>query len=66
MNGIFLLDKALSLENYLLCICYHLSLGNKQFIYQAVNMFISNVKFGCLTWESMGVDSRLEPASSGH
>lgn len=44
-SGIFLLDKALSLKNCLLCICYHLSLGNKQFIYQAVNMFISNVEF---------------------
>lgn len=36
------------------------------FLYEAVNMFISVVKLGILTWGSMGVDSLLELASSGH
>ena len=36
------------------------------FLYQAVNMFISAVKLGVLTWGSMGNDSLLKPASSGH
>ena len=35
-------------------------------LYQAVNMFISAVKSGILTWGGMGIDSLLEPASSGH
>ena len=33
---------------------------------QAVNMFISAVKFHILTRGSMGIDSLLRPASSGH
>ena len=32
-----------------------------RFLYQAVNMFISAVKLGILTWGSMGIDSLLEP-----
>ena len=34
--------------------------------YQAINMFISAVKLGILTWGWMETDSSLEPASSGH
>ena len=30
-------------------------------LYQAVNMFISAVKLGILTWRSMWIDSLLEP-----
>ena len=29
-------------------------------------MFISAVKFGILTWGSLGIDSLLGPTSSGH
>jgi len=29
-------------------------------------MFISAVKLDILTWESIGIDSLLEPDSSGH
>ena len=36
-----------------------------RFLYQAVNMFISAVKLGILTWGSIWIDSLLEPASSG-
>ena len=32
----------------------------------ATNMFICAVNFGILKWESVGIDSLLEPASSGH
>ena len=38
----------------------------KQFIQHGVNMFISAVKLGILTWGSIGIDSPFEPASSGH
>ena len=37
-----------------------------RFLYQAVNMFISVVKFGILTWGSIRVDLLLGPVSSGH
>ena len=36
------------------------------YLNQAVNMFISAVKFHILTWGSMGIDSLLQPAPSGH
>ena len=36
------------------------------YLHQAVNMFISAVKFHILTWGSMGIDSLLQPAPSGH
>ncbi|MDF4259773.1 hypothetical protein P3388_25905 [Vibrio parahaemolyticus] len=36
------------------------------FLHQAVNMFISALKFGILTWAFMGIALLLEPASSGH
>lgn len=36
------------------------------FLYQVVSMFISAVKFGCLTWGSVGSYLLQEPASSGH
>ena len=39
-------------------ICYR---DQNRFLYQAVNMFISAVKLGILTWWSMGIDSLLEP-----
>ena len=35
------------------------------FLYQVLNMFISAVKLGILTWGWMETDSLLEPASSG-
>ena len=38
----------------------------KLFLFQAVNMFISAVKLVVSTWRSVGIDSLLEPASSGH
>ena len=34
-------------------------------MYQDVDMFISAVKLGILTWGSIETDSLLEPASSG-
>ncbi len=33
--------------------------------HQAVNMLFSAVKLGILTWEVYGIDSLLQPASSG-
>ena len=36
------------------------------YLHQAVNMFMSAVKFNILTWGSMGIDSLLQPAPSGH
>lgn len=36
------------------------------FLQQAVNAFNSAVKLDILTWKSMGSDSLLEYASSGH
>ena len=36
------------------------------YLHQAVNMFISAVKFHILTWGSIGIDSLLQPAPSGH
>ena len=36
------------------------------YLHQAVNMFISAVKFHIFTWGSMGIDSLLQPAPSGH
>jgi len=41
-------------------------IGQNPLLYQGVNMFISAVKLGILTWESMGMESFLEPASRGH
>ena len=38
----------------------------KPFLYQAVNMFVSAVKLGILTWGSMRIYLLLEPASRGH
>ena len=35
-------------------------------LFQFVNMFISAIKLDILTWRSLGTDSLLEPASSGH
>ncbi len=35
------------------------------FFNQAVNMFFSAVKLGILTWGVYGIDSLLQPASSG-
>ncbi len=35
------------------------------FLYQAVNIIFSTVKLGILTWGVYGIDSLLEPASSG-
>lgn len=40
--------------------------GQNCFLWQAENMFISALKVDILTWESMGMDSPVEPASSGH
>ncbi len=35
------------------------------FLYQAVNILFSAVKFDILTWGVYGIDSLLEPASTG-
>lgn len=40
--------------------------GQNCFLWQAENMFIFALKVDILTWESMGTDSPVEPASSGH
>lgn len=40
--------------------------GQNSFLWQAENMFIFALKVDILTWESMGTDSPVEPASSGH
>ncbi len=40
-------------------------IDQNHFLYQAVNIFFSAVKLGILTWGVYGIDSLLEPASSG-
>ena len=43
-----------------------IEIDQNYFLNQAENIFISAVKLGFLTWESMGICSLLQPASSGH
>ncbi len=40
-------------------------IDQNHFLHQAVNMFFSAVKLGILTWGVYGIDSLLQPASSG-
>ncbi len=40
-------------------------IDQNHFLYQAVNIFFSAVNLGILTWGVYGIDSLLEPASSG-
>ncbi len=40
-------------------------IDQNNFLNQAVNMFFSAVKLGILTWGVYGIDSLLQPASSG-
>ncbi len=40
-------------------------IDQNHFLYQAVNILFSTVKLGILTWGVYGIDSLLEPASSG-
>ncbi len=40
-------------------------IDQNHFLHQAVNMFFSAVKLGILTWGVFGIDSLLQPASSG-
>ncbi len=40
-------------------------IDQNNFLNQAVNIFFSAVKLGILTWGVNGVDSLLQPASSG-
>ncbi len=41
-------------------------IDQNHFLYQAVNILFSAVKFGNLTWGVYGTDFFLEPASSAH
>ncbi len=40
-------------------------IDQNHFLYQAVNLFFSDVKLGILAWEVYGIDSLLEPVSIG-
>ncbi len=40
-------------------------IDQNRFLHQAVNMFFSAVKWGILTWGVYGIDTLLQPASSG-